>query len=233
MFFRHVLCATLAGAAWLPAQAITFDFANLTWNGSSNAGFLPNDGYKCTGGDLCSSNVNGHVLNGDLTFVTGGLTARATGSFNRQAAAVVQDHENAYSALNHIGAGLGVYHLDNDTSDDNITQGEKLTISFDRVVKLTEIGLRAEGHNDDDWLTGATFKFNGNETLLPKNIGSIGGLNLIGTQFTFEFGGMRPDQFYVSSLTVALVVPEPSTYALMLGGLGAVGLMARRRKLRG
>ena len=30
-------------------------------------------------------------------------------------------------------------------------------------------------------------------------------------------------------LVVAAVVPEPQTYALLLAGLGAVGLIARRR----
>ena len=72
-------CAALVGAASMPATAASFDFANLTWNGSVNSGFLPTDGVKCTGGDLCSSNVNGNVLNDDLTFTSGGLTVKATG----------------------------------------------------------------------------------------------------------------------------------------------------------
>ena len=33
----------------------------------------------------------------------------------------------------------------------------------------------------------------------------------------------------VDNVTVAAVVPEPETYAMMLAGLGALGLMNRRR----
>ena len=230
MRVSRLLCAALFAAASLPASAVSFEFGNLTWDGTNNHGFLPTDGVKCTAGDLCSSNVDGGVRNGDLTFANGGITVHATGTFNGNTAAVVQDHDDGYNAANHIGAGLGVYHLSGDSSDDNITTGEKLTLTFDHVVKVTSIGLRADGHNDDDWITGATFKFNGTETMLPTHIGSIGGLNMIGTQFTFEFGGRHADQFYLSSIVAVTVVPEPETYALMLAGLGAVAFVARRRK---
>ena len=222
----------LISAAIAPASAATsdFDFANLTFIGNVNAGFLPSDGVPCTGGDLCSSAVPS-VFDGDLNYTIGSITATATGTFNAGVAAVVQDHENNYNKINRIGAGLGVYHIPNDTSDDNITTGEVLTITFDQVVTLSQIDLRSEGHNVTNWIANATFLFNGSNTLLPAGTGSISGLNLVGTVFTFGFGGQTPDQFYLAGMTVA-AIPEPGTYAMMLAGLGLMGFIARRRRER-
>lgn len=221
-------CAALFGAAAMPASAASFDFANLKWNGSVNSGFLPTDGVKCTGGDLCSSNVNGNVLNDDLTFVSGGLTAKATGWYNGKQVAAMQDHENGYNPISLFGAGLGVYHLSGNTSDDNITTGETLIVTFDQVVKLTSISLRSDGHNVTSWGANTTFLLNGSSTLLPLNVGSIS-TNLVGTSFSFAFGGTKADQFYLSGMTAA-AVPEPETYALVMAGLAAVGFVARRRR---
>ena len=60
----------------------------------------------------------------------------------------------------------------------------------------------------------------------------INGLSATGSVFTFAFDSARTvDQFYLASLTVT-PVPEPGTYALMLGGLALLGGVARRRKAR-
>ena len=58
------------------------------------------------------------------------------------------------------------------------------------------------------------------------------------TSFSIDFTGVQHAQIYGMTLTqsdvftqvVAVPVPEPETYALMLGGLGMVVMLARRRR---
>lgn len=215
--------AVLIGAATAPAMAATFDFYKL---GRGAGDFTPTDGVACTSGDLCSSNVDGGVRNNDLNFLSGGITATATGTYNGGVAAVVQDHEAAWTFAK--SAGLGIYHLSGDNGDDNITAGEVLTITFNQVVNLTQIGLRSDGHNFTGWNAGTTFLFNGASTALPQGTGVINLGATTGSVFTFAYGGRNPDQFYLASMT-ATAVPEPSEYVLLISGLGVVGLLARRR----
>ena len=183
---------------------------------------------KCTGGDLCSSNVDGKALNGDVTFISGGLTAKATGWYNGKQVVAIQDHENRYNLTSLIGAGLGVNHVSGNSSDDNITTRETLIVTFDQVVKLTSISLRSEGHDVIDLGANSVLLLNSSSTRLPLNVGSIS-TSLVGTTFCFAFGGSKADQFYLSGMTAA-AVPEPETYALKLAGLAAVGFVACRRK---
>lgn len=67
---------------------------------------------------------------------------------------------------------------------------------------------------------------NGFYSLDPVQLGA-GQLTLTISGIVTEAGGS-----YGGNLNV-LAVPEPETYAMMLGGLGLLGFMARRRKQRG
>ena len=49
-------------------------------------------------------------------------------------------------------------------------------------------------------------------------------VNMFGTNGNHKIGSMMGEQLPVAA------VPEPQTYAMMLGGLGLLGFMARRRK---
>ncbi len=232
MNIKKALLSLSVAVAALPASAAQFDFYKLGRGAALD--FLPSDGVACTGGDRCSSNVDGNVRNGDLTFSSGGVTAWVTANFGNGVAAVVQDHESGWTASK--GAGLGVYHKTGDNSDDNITFGEMLTITFDQAVRLTGIELRSEGHNFTNWTQDATFLFDGEKTALPLGTGFIG-LNKIGKVFTFAFDGQAAgrisaastgDQFYLSAMTVQ-TVPEPGTYAMLVLGLAVLGFHAQRK----
>ncbi|MEZ5329505.1 MAG: VPDSG-CTERM sorting domain-containing protein [Verrucomicrobiales bacterium] len=222
--------AILAATLPLPMAAETFEFYKLN-DPSDAADFRPDgvsgvDYFPATGADLASSNVDGGILNGDLSYTSGSLTATATATYFGGDAAVVQDHEPNWTEAR--GAGLGVYHRSGDNSDDNITDGEKLTINFGESVNVTSIGLRAEGHSYavGSWLPGATFLLNGVSTLLPSGTGSIA-VDITGSELTFEYGGTTPDQFYLAVLEARSVsVPDGGASAALLGfsllGLGFV-----------
>ena len=218
---------SVAGA--LPVSGATFQFYKLS-NPQIAADF-PGTNGSVIAGDIVSS------VGGYLQFADSGLTLKATGTHNGNSAAVVQDHENGWDA--DTGAGLGVYKRENaegqDTSDDNITSLEKLTISFDQPVNVTRIDLRAEGHNFTGWNDNATFLLNGVATLLPKGVGYID-VDLTGTEFTFAFNDSIPnprqasgDQFYLAALTAAPKnVPEGGTSLILLGlSLGGLGCVRR------
>lgn len=236
------LCVSVPAAA----SSTVFNFADLKYGSGKNTGFLPTNGQYCTGGDLCSSNVDRGHFGGNLTYASNGITVSATGSYNGHQATVVQDHDNGYNGLLYgsraVGAGLGVYHLSGNSGDDNITAGEVLKLSFDQVVTLSEFGLRADGHNTTGWSDSNTFQYSLDglvwlSGLLPDNsvVGDyyagrfVPGSLLTGKDFYFRYGGSNANQFYLSSATVS-AVPLPPAFALMLPALGMLGFMARKKR---
>jgi PEP-CTERM motif len=233
-FAMRIFGCVIAAMATAPgfAATTTFDFAKFSGSASD---FKPNEvlnvGYfKCTNGDNCSSNLDANQFGGDLKFTAGGINVAATGFFNDgyryKQVTVVQDKEPNYNAERQVGAGLGVYHKWKDNADDNVTSKERLVLTFDREVRLESLMMRSEGH-DTSWKPQSTFFFNGVSTILA---GSINNINAIGHTFTFEYGGKKADQFYLSGMVVS-AVPEPETYAMMLLGLGALGMLVRRRRV--
>ena len=171
------------------------------------------------------------VANGDNR-VIGGVTIEfnATGTNANATAAAYFDHGNA---------GLGVCSNwtatatvnDNECaprSDDNLTSGETVTLSFASAINI----LAGTMFNDTDphrplTVLGKqlTYKINGGatQTTTFENFAtlSFGGVNSI----TFGYGDY---QYYVGQMTV-VPVPLPAAGLMLLAGLGALGAARRRR----
>lgn len=96
------------------------------------------------------------------------------------------------------------------------------------MTYMWEVGVQTTGGMS---LTGVTFN-------------GMALTDVVGPKYTHGFGMFTgPDMLvhvdgatgqagsFSGTLTVTQVVPEPGTYAMLLAGLGAVGFVARRRKL--
>jgi len=85
---------------------------------------------------------------------------------------------------------------------------------------------------------GAAYVFNGNDILHPADGNQgVGGTALVTLTFTgadrFNFTGLQfnasVNAFEIDSMNVT-AVPEPATWAMMIGGFGLIGLSMRRRR---
>lgn len=94
-------------------------------------------------------------------------------------------------------------------------------------------GLNASGCNG----TGNFYCFSGYAAAAPQMsftftlTTAAGSLDAYAPDFKIDWLGSQRNYDLVSQpLTAVNVVPEPQTYALMLAGLGAIGMMLRRRR---
>lgn len=228
-----LLTAAAIGAV-SSASAISFDFYKL---GNGAGDFLPTDGVSKFGDMVGEPN---------LTYVQDGLSVTASAMFNGKAAFAVQDSTAGWSELN--GAGLGVYKSTKPikTSDDNIDKGETLILTFDQVVTLSKVELRADKHGVENWAAGATFLLNGTSYALPKGVGSLL-LDLTGTVFSFAHSGGRSDasgkpseDFYVAGINASIYqapAPPPATVpdsgsTLALLGVAMIALTGFARRFK-
>lgn len=225
-----LLAATgLAAAVMVPTSASAATFV-LT-SGSNNDGSIGNV-RTYTGSDGTKVEVTAYSLNGST------LAQAAVGAYT---------------------PGLGILNGPNDDSHtiDNSGLVDIMVFQFDKVVTVDKVGIAEFGDTDFNYdigstnvafnstltfanLTAFTNAFgalntsilsNGNNTSGNRDInpGNLSG-NLFYVAAAFSNSGSN-DSFKINGITYTTsAVPEPASWAMMIGGLAVVGSAMRRRK---
>ncbi len=163
-------------------------------------------------------NASGAIAGAYLDAGHGGLGVCSTGlvsgkSFGKQGS----------STANVCGVG----------SDDNVTTGERLVLSFDKDVFISTI-LFNDNHDTPNTMVGGTVNINGVTTSPFTAAQNAGGgdsaLNVnfalaANTNYTIAYSDR---EFYISSITVT--TPEPAPFVYMGFGLLGIGLVKLRAK---
>jgi hypothetical protein len=189
--------------------------------------------------------------------VANASTAKVNGSFDRQSIKTT-DLQFQYGTLMATGAGMFTFsYLGNESGWVNgfrldaggagvLTEqsvlGSSVTLQVDADHLRPEFTFFTNGlSNSANARNGDSFSdFSNPSFAIISNrhggnvLANYGGSNH-GFQYVLGFndayrGDRDFDDYKVGVNFVAAPVPEPSTYALMLAGLGAVGWMARRRR---
>lgn len=229
--FNAIAAAAMCVAAAAPAHAATV--INLTGNSSSSGTFGNERTFSGTsGGQTITVRATGWTIDGDT------VTSAYLGAFG-----------NGLGVTNRSeGNGSGSEH-----TIDNGGQNDFVVFQFDRAVSLLSAGLSTYGDTDVTFaslsarpvgpimslaafaptITASADSFGGNASRTAANpltnfssVWAVAALTPAnGARDAFKLGSIR-----VLAAPVVPAVPEPSTWAMMLVGFGAIGGAMRRRR---
>jgi hypothetical protein len=124
--------------------------------------------------------------------------------------------------------------------DDNLQAGEVLAFSWAVDLLINGVGFSGENHPTDDLHSGDKFAYSLNGT--NWTLGDLVAYNQVTNTGFFAFlaplvvkagdklyFAYENEQYYVAGMSVA-PVPVPAAGLMLLGGLGLLGAMKRRRK---
>lgn len=163
-----------------------------------------------------------------------GITVTATGAQVDNSGVA---NGTAYAYLdglwNQRPAGLGVCKTNttNCGSDDNMTDNEKLTLSFDQVVKITQINMVNGDHFTNNWAGNFGLSIDGSAWQTVA-LASIFNTPITGKVFEFWNNNNSTNankEFYISSMNVS-AVPLPA--AVWLFGSALLGFTAMRKNAK-
>ena len=225
-FRTTILAAALAGLGLSPAAtAATFNFADMAdtyfkanrFEGSfdqvardpATSSFFTDDGISLIGASATGTKPRKDA-HGFFDAGHAGLGVCSNGFFDR----------GIYAGASRCATPFG-----NKRSDDNLTRGEALSLTFGEKIRLDSLRVLDKKHrtigSGHMVINGQTF---GISNSFVQNLGALAASPV----FTFQTTRKTP-QIYLNATDVA-AVPLPAGLALLGTALGGLTLVRRRRK---